>query len=207
MSAKLIARSILLTLVGGVAWLWFSGRTIHHPPGVLLPDPPVQKDIVQKPLPDVKGWSLTAVAEYRLRARVLDTRRYRTGRDAALVPVDVAVGWGRMSDEAVLDRLSLSMSNRFFFYEWPDRPPIPQDEIERSAANNHVISANGTVRRVIASLRPGHILTMKGYLVNARGPDGGNWSTSLRRDDTGKGACELFYVESASAATSPDDGF
>ena len=42
--------------------------------------------------------------------------------------------------------------------------------------------------------------TMRGYLVNASFPDGSSWNSSLRRDDTGNGACEVFYVQSITAA-------
>jgi hypothetical protein len=205
MFTKFLARCTLLALLGGVLWMFLSVRPIRHQPGVLIANPPVQKEIPPKALPAVEKWNLTAVAEYSLRARVLDTKRYRGGRTADLVPIDVAVGWGRMSDQAVLDKLTISMTNRFFFYEWSSAPPIPEDEIVRSAANNHIISANVAVRSVIRSLKSGSIVAMKGYLVNAVGPDGGTWPTSLRRDDSGNGACELFYVESATAVSSLAD--
>lgn len=179
-------------------WPW---RVIRHAPGVLIKTAPRQEDIPPKQLPEVEGWKLTAVAKYGIRARVLGTKRYRSGFGSDLVPVDVAVGWGRMSDQAVLDQFDISMGNRFFFYEWSDQPAIPEGEIMRSAANNHIISANDEVRKVISSLRSGQIVTMMGYLVQAKTPDGsGHWNSSLRRDDTGNGACEVFYVEAAQAA-------
>jgi hypothetical protein len=202
MLAKIAPKLTLALIAGTISWLYFSSRPIKHPPGVLVAEAPMQIDIPPRALPSVEGWNLTAVAEYHLRGRVLGTKRYHAGPDADLVPTDVAVGWGRMSDQAVLDQFGLSMSNRFFFYEWAEAPAIPVQEIEVSAANNHVIAANDEVRRVIGSLRPGHILTMNGFLVNARGPGGAMWNSSLRRNDTGNGACELFYVESAGAVES-----
>lgn len=179
-------------------WFWNPWRTITHPPGVLVSEQPVQGPAPAVTLRDVEGWKLKPVAEYRLRGRVLGTKRYRSGFGSDLVPVDVAVGWGRMSDQAVLDQLKLSMSNRFFFYQWDEQPAIPEGEIMRSASNNHVIAANKDVRKAISSLVPGHIVTMSGFLVNASGPDGGVWNSSTRRDDTGNGACEVFYVQEVS---------
>jgi len=99
-----------------------------------------------------------------------------------------------MSDQSVLDHLELSQGNRFFFYHWQTAPPIPQDEIACHSSNNHLIAANGDVREVIRGLYPGEIVTMKGYLANVSGPNGFYWNTSLSRADTGKGACEVFYV-------------
>jgi hypothetical protein len=205
MLARIAPKVTVALLLGAISWLYFSNRPIKHPPGVLVAEAPVQTNIPPKSLPSMEGWNLTAVAEYRLRGRVLGTKRYHSGLNSSLVPTDVAVGWGRMSDQTVLDQFTISMTNRFFFYEWPDAPAIPLPEIEASAANNHVIAANDDVRRVIRSLRPGHIVTMNGYLVNANGPEGATWNSSLSRKDTGNGACELFYVESASAVESIAD--
>ncbi len=69
-----------------------------------------------------------------------------------------------------------------------------------------MIAANDEVRKVIGNLRVGQIVTMNGYLVNATGPEGRTWNSSLTRQDTGNGACELFYVESARAVNSLADG-
>ena len=202
MLSKFAIRLLALLAVTGLVWLFVSSRPIKHPPGVLVPNAPVQKSIAMKSLGLVADWHVMAVAEYHLRGRVLGTKRYQSGPQAELVPIDVAVGWARMSDQAVLDHLKISMTNRFFFYEWKGTPPIPQDEIVVSAANNHVIAANDDVRKVIRSLRVGQIVTMHGYLVNANGPAGSTWNSSLTRSDTGNGACELFYVESAKAVNS-----
>jgi hypothetical protein len=199
-------RSFLTLLLGclavwGIAHFW-PWRPLIHPPGVLIAEDPAQKDCPPRSLGEFKGYELTAVASYALRARVLRTKRYWIdGND--LVPYDVALGWGRMSDQAVLDRLHISQANRFFFYEWRDEPPIPENEIISHSSNNHVIAANPGVARVVSSLRSGQMVSMKGWLVNVSGPDGFHWLTSTRRDDTGNGACEVFYVESAIAGDEP----
>jgi hypothetical protein len=146
-------------------------------------------------LPSIKGYTIQAVALYDITSRILRTKRYPAGPGSDLVPIDVAVSWGRMSDQAVLDQISISQSNRFFFYEWQNSPPIPRDEIVAHAANMHVIAANSRVTDSIGGLRAGQVATMHGYLVNVTGPNGFHWNTSLSRTDTGNGACELFYVE------------
>jgi hypothetical protein len=202
---KRIAKFAVFVAVLAGVWLYWPWRTIRHKPGVLVPIQPVQRSIVPKPLPEREGWQLTAVAEYQIKGRVLGTKRYYDDAQSDLVPRDLALGWARMSDQAVLDKFELSMGNRFFFYEWENAPAIPRDEIMRSAANNHVISANDSVKKTLNSLVPGHIVSMRGYLVNAKGPGGGTWKSSLRRDDTGNGACELFYVESITAVESLSD--
>ena len=197
MSFRAVVKIAVVIGFAVAAWQWNPWRSITHPPGVLVGKEPVQRDVKASKLPAVDGWNLEAVAEYRLTGRVLGVKRYHSGFGSDLVPIDVAVGWGRMSDQAVLDQFTISMGNRFFFYEWESEPAIPLDEVMRSAANNHVIAANDDVRKVIRSLIPGHIVTMRGYLVNASNREGGVWNTSLRRTDTGNGACEIFLVQEA----------
>jgi hypothetical protein len=68
------------------------------------------------------------------------------------------------------------------------------------SSNNHLVAANSSIAGVISDLYPGEIVTMKGYLVNISKPNGFYWNTSLSRTDTGKGACEVFYVEGIEAA-------
>lgn len=185
-------------LLAGLAWSvfsWSQSRPLRHPPGILVAAEPQQGSCEQHSLGQFKKYTLTAVATYAIQARVLHIKRYWVdGSD--LVPYDVALGWGRMSDQSVLDELRISQSNRFFFYEWQDASPIPENEIACHAANNHIIAANREVAKAVRALRAGQLVTMRGSLVNVTGPNGFRWNSSLSRADFGSGACELFYVES-----------
>ena len=59
----------------------------------------------------------------------------------------------------------------------------------------HMVPANDAIESRLKKLRPGQLVTAGGWLVDIRGPGGFSWNTSLRRDDTGNGACEIVYVE------------
>src|SRR6185437_4176759 len=79
------------------------------------------------------------------------TERYRFDAGAALVPEDFALGWGRMSDSAVLQQIDITQSARFYY--WSVRQfPIPRREIETHSANMHLIPADAGVRRALAHL-------------------------------------------------------
>ena len=45
-------------------------------------------------------------------------------------------------------------------------------------------------------MRVGDIVHLEGQLIEARGKDGSTWRSSMSRDDTGDGACEVVYVRS-----------
>ncbi len=141
------------------------------------------------------GYVIKPLARYEITARVLSKESYRWDQGANLAPVDLAMGWGPMSDSAVLDKLKISQGNRWF--QWrADAFPISVEEISRHAANMHLIAADNVIAKQIRKVRPGKIITMRGYLVEVTGKDGFTWRSSLSREDTGGGACELMWVES-----------
>jgi hypothetical protein len=127
---------------------------------------------------------------------VLSAERYRWDAGADLAPVDLALGWGPMSDSAMLARFRVTQGARFYTL-YPQDDSVDVVVALRHSANMHLVPASDTVQRVLESAREGHLVTLRGQLVDAVRADGFTWRTSLSRDDTGAGACELFLVESA----------
>ncbi|MEJ0086300.1 MAG: hypothetical protein WDO72_11485 [Pseudomonadota bacterium] len=176
-------------------WRLYSTRDIHHPPGVLAAADPVQRIIDAAPVIERGEFRLRPRAEFDATVRVLRREDYSIGAMAALVPTDFAVGWGRMSDSAVLERIEVSQGNRFYFWRTQDWP-IGRAEIESHSANWHLIPGNEAVRGVLGSLRAGNVVSLRGRLVDIEGREGG-MSTSLSRSDTGAGACEILLASYA----------
>jgi hypothetical protein len=46
----------------------------------------------------------------------------------------------------------------------------------------------------LRDVREGERVRIDGWLVEAHAPDGWRWRSSLSRDDTGAGACEVVYA-------------
>jgi len=193
---RIVALSLLALLLFA-AWLFWPWRPIPRGPGVLAPAEPIQTNIPRIALGTLHGFQIEGLAVYDITARVLRTKHYHSGPASKLVPFDVAVAWGPMSDQSVLDRLRITQGNRFFFYRWSNAPPLSAQQMISHAANMHVISANPQVASFVQWVRPGEVVKMRGYLVNVRGPNGFHWNSSLTRNDSGSGACELFYVDAA----------
>jgi hypothetical protein len=162
---------------------------------VLVADAPAQQALDQAAPALHKGdFTIKPLAKFALSARVLSRADYRWDPGAVLVPVDLALGWGRMSDSDILRKVDISQSGRF--YHWQVREfPIPEREIIESSANMHLIPADASIEREIKRTREGDIVSFDGYLVEADGPNGYKWISSLTRSDTGAGACELVWVE------------
>ncbi len=187
---------ILLLLALAGALNAFVRRPIVQEPGVLVPDAPLQSDPVSRATTRLGDFELTPLADFSLDARVLSRADYRLGTESELSPTDLALGWGRMSDSAVIAQLDISQSARFYSYRWSEEPPIPAREIMVSSANMHLIPADPGVAAAIARVRVGELISLRGHLVEVRREDGWRWRSSLRRDDSGAGACELVLVDS-----------
>ena len=187
---------ILLLLALAGALNAFVRRPIVQEPGVLVPDAPLQGDPVSRATTRIGDFELTPLADFSLDARVLSRADYRLGTESELSPTDLALGWGRMSDSAVIAQLDISQSARFYSYRWSEEPPIPPREITVSSANMHLIPADPGVAAAIARVRVGELIALRGHLVEVHRADGWRWRSSLGRDDSGAGACELILVDS-----------
>jgi hypothetical protein len=188
--------AFIVVLVGA----WFAYHRIKapitYPPGVLIAAEPQQTATTPDDSAFDEGkFHFQPLAHFALDARVLHRKIYRYDHAAVLVPVDLAVGWGRMSDQAVIDQLEISQSARFFWYQYQRQPPIPSEEIVSHATNLHLIPSNDAVAARCKSLRTGELIHLSGLLVEATGPEIGTWRSSLSRTDSGNGACELVWVE------------
>jgi len=184
---------IVLLLVGGLNWL-LHDRAVDPGPGAVAPALPIQKALVDA-APIIFGeFSLKPLARFALDARVLSREDYSWDSGARLSPMDLALGWGPMSDSAVLEQIKIAQGGRK--YRWRvGQFPVPRRAIETHSANMHLIPADSTVEREMKRARVGHVVSLQGYLVEATEANGWRWRSSTTRDDVGNGACELILVE------------
>ena len=146
---------------------------------------------------EFRGYQVRPLAAFALRARVLSREDYYAGREADLSPIDLALGWQRMAEPAVYERLNITQGGRWYRYSWSNEPPIPPQEIIQSSANMHMIAATPQVERALKKARKGGFIRITGKLVEVTHASGWRWTSSLTRSDSGANSCELVFVESA----------
>lgn len=187
-------------LVG--AYLWLGNGPVSYGPGVLAPAQPVQEQV--EPRGFIHGdYLVSTLARFEITARVLSRKNYSFGRESKLCPIDLALGWGPMSDEAVLDEISVSQNGRW--YRWSVKEfPIPQRDIERNSANMHMVPATPEIKKRLKRVRKGHLVECRGFLIEINASDGFAWKSSLTRNDTGDGACEIVWVEEFNIVEYPE---
>ena len=192
MNWKLI---LFVSLISYGAYQHFSHRPVIHGNGIIASQQPVQNSTNSSNF-KLNGYTITPLESFEIEARVLSTEHYSFDREADLAPVDLALGWGKMSDEAILKDIKISQSNRFYFWH-VNEFPIPRREIETNSANMHMIPADSIIEKVLEGIKTGQRVKLSGYLVQVDSSDGWHWKSSLSREDTGNGSCELVYVKSA----------
>lgn len=189
-------RSLLVVLILIFAVQRWHNRPLAVPPGSIAPDEPVQTMLDKGPVYQQGKYSIKALADFTVEARVLSKETYSADRESELAPVDLALGWGAMSDSAVLEHLTITQGNRFYFYRWSGQPPRPAREIATHSANMHLIPTSPELEKTMREVRVGQVVKIHGQLVEIHAPDGWTWRSSLTREDTGAGACELVRVDS-----------
>ena len=170
-------------------------RPVHPPDGAIAPLEPQQTDVAQsQDLPHGR-WRLIPRAQYEITARILSREDYHFDAISDLIPEDLALGWGPMSDNRILEQFDISQGARFYTWESHGPLPLPRQQIVEHSANTHVIPADGLMRRELARLRVGQVVHLSGVLVDGKREDGASIRTSLTRSDEGAGACEIMLVE------------
>jgi hypothetical protein len=189
-----ILKVLFVSYIVWGAWHWNANRPLRTPDGVLAEGEPQQTNISDGDKLQMGRWTLTVRATYQLTARVLAREPYHFDAMSDLVPEDLALGWGPMSDSSVLRTMDISQSNRFYYWRASAATHLARETIISHSANTHVIPQTPAIARALARLRPGQVVTLSGELVDAVRNDGRSIRTSLVRTDTGAGACEVMLV-------------
>lgn len=163
--------------------------------GPLAPDPPLQSELEETFAVPWRDFEITATHGIGVEAIVLSRRIYREGDLGALVPLDLALAWGKVSDPRWIRHLKVSQGERLYRWSFPRGTRLDARTVAIGSANMHIMPANDDVRASLQDVREGDLVRLSGYLVNISGPDGFTWESSLVRDDTGYGSCELILLE------------
>lgn len=187
---------IVSTFVLGISAIfyiiWPKQASVDVPDNFTIQELPFQSETLNQPF-NFKGYEIRPMADFTLKARILSYKYYSSDKEAELSPVDLALGWGPMSQSKVLEKIDISQRNRWYFWS-TENFPITRNEIELNSANMHIIPGNEDISKMLENVKRGQIIELKGHLVECI-QDGWRWKSSLTRNDTGGGACEVIFVE------------
>ncbi len=174
-------RLLILSVFAAAAW-WFAASTGTE--AVVLADGSYH----------FPGYTIRNPETFVLEARVLSRRDYHSDEGAGLSPTDLALGWGPMAEDAVLERIQIRQGGRWYYWK-TDNFPIPRADIQSHSANMHMVQANELVARDLKKVGRDDRIRLSGRLVDIYREDGWRWLSSRSRTDTGDGSCELLLLE------------
>jgi len=161
----------------------------------------VQEEPLQKKAPRQKKvlgkYTLIMGDSYKLNARILAAKKYDWDELSSIIPVDLGVGWGRMSKTNVMNQFAWSQSGRFLRWSISmsklKKARVSEKYMVSHVSNMHLIPAHPKIKQILQSLNKYDMIYIKGYLTDVYFQDKVVRS-SIRRDDEGAGACEVVYV-------------
>lgn len=94
--------------------------------------------------------------------------------------------------------IKYSQSNRWYHYTYNKDFPLPRSYIYKHSANVHIIPANENITKGLKQIKKNDKVYLEGFLVYVKGKlknRPGQWKSSLKRNDTGPGSCEVLYLK------------
>ena len=154
------------------------------------------QDSTNKPPFYINKYKVTPLRKYKIQARILSKKEYNNDDPADFnMNFDLALGWKEMSDLNNLEKISISQRNRWYYWKTPEFF-ISREQIEHNSSNHHIIHSSDRMYDELDNLDENQIIEMEGYLVKVEDENAKKtWVSSLTREDTRGGACEIFYVE------------
>lgn len=140
---------------------------------------------------------LIPLAKYSISAKVKSKENYYVGWGSKISPEDFALAWGNLNDIGIDKFISYSQNNRWYYFRYNEDCPVDEAYISKHSSNNHIIPADDNVLKAVKKVKKGDTVKLQGYLVNVEYQHNGeilSWNSSVSREDTGDGACEVFYV-------------
>lgn len=187
---KVLALGIIIISV-----LTIKSLLSHEPYQGSITDP-LQTNLITARMVTVNGEDgdveLSLLAEYSLKGVIKSKRKY-SDYPARVSTYDFALAWGDLNKKEIDEHISYSQSSRWYFYRYKKDLPVSREYIANHSSNVHLIAADKTVLSKIKGAKENDYVWLKGYLVNVNFKDK-PWNTSLTREDTGNGACEIMYV-------------
>jgi hypothetical protein len=160
-------------------------------------DVPEPFDVTQKgftytvrPVFGYEIWGMVASSHYA--GSFLDIA-HETWKDYLNIK-DLCLLWGANLETDAFRKLKFWNRDFTCFYSWSD-PASGRAFSASHISNNHLITPDGNLRKIIRRARRGDQVHVRGWLASY-GHKGSSAvrGTSTTRNDTGNGACETIYV-------------
>lgn len=141
---------------------------------------------------------------YEITGKVIKTYNYEeyyTGNKTynTIASKDVGIVWGKLAEEKNLEKMEFEMrGGRTLRITINDTSLFSniggEDNFWYYISNNHLITTDEKILKLIDEIKEGDLIQIKGYLINVYG-DNFRLTSSVIRTDHGNHGCEVLLVE------------
>lgn len=160
---------LILLLVG--AWFLWDQRSIKHGPGLLAEKPPKIENILSPKPIATENFTLNPYQQFEGELRVISRKRYWFDELSGLAPYGFILSWGDMSDEEHLRRISPKQENRSYTLH-VSNPPLSIQNMHGNVVLAQAIPANDQILESMKNVRVGHVIKIKGLIIDLQKKDG-----------------------------------
>ncbi|WP_178862412.1 hypothetical protein [Thiomicrorhabdus cannonii] len=188
---------IVLLVAAYFAWDFYlkPADVVKLEPGVEADAVPTLSPITYSDAFTYKEHELIPKADLDMRGKVLSQEPYYFDRGSDVSPVDLAMGWKMMSDQAIVDKFTFRQNMRWFSWH-SEGMPVKKLEARFNMANIHIIPSTEEITMQLKSVRTGDIIQINGLLVDVKSKkDAWYWKTSTTFMDNGDHADEILWLE------------
>jgi len=191
-------KHIVIILFFSGAYLLWDSRPITYGHGVVAPNSPSITYLLWEQPFSHKNLLVTPVRRIEGEMRVLSKNWYLLDDKADIVPYDLVLGWGDMSDEKVIGNIKVSQRNRNYRMEMT-RHPIPPKQIGEQSTMIHALPSSKMIQDELNKVRRGNIITIKGYIVDVKSKDESwFWKSDFRNESLGDRDSQIVWIEEIS---------
>lgn len=169
-------------------------------------DPPIQTETFREPFTittNKQSYQITPKFDYELTGVVVtysnadgftNIWHHDIWKDFINVR-DLCVIWNPNVSSGVYKDISFSSDSWTCWAAWKDRSTT--DTFKFTAlSNNHLLTENNQIKAALLKAEIGDVVHFKGVLAHYKNEESGaERGTSIKRNDTGNGACETVYVD------------
>lgn len=204
--ADLIRKAFLGIVAAAAIWFVYQSKVVAHVyagedqlkdlPRIVDADPITPSQVARGVgrVFAVGDFTLRTLAEYDIHGIVVKKAHSYYDGLSSISWSDIGIGYGAfLTDPALLGQYRFFENERFLWARPKSGHEATFEAHLAEFSNNHLIFATKQLEAKAEGVREGRRIRLRGYLVAA---DNGRvrMVSSLTRDDTGPGACEILFV-------------
>lgn len=176
------------------SYIVYSTFPVDRGPGVMVKNAPEIERLTWHEPFTFKGATVSPKKVIEGEVLVIKRKRYFFDNLTKYAPSDAIVGWNQLSDERNLDYIFYTLKNRSFKLDLT-RPPLPLTTIYSESALWHLIPSTTDINEKIKALREGHIIYLKGLLVDLENEDEKLLTTETKLTSTKNSNGMAIWIE------------